>query len=444
MGLFDKMLDRLAKKIGEQVQNQRKAEKSVDVDKVSSDFSVEYQACSALSAMVLQGSNIHISGDSERARAFDNAITDFCSYSLGNAVLGAFLLGDSIVIPLWDGSRFINDVVTGDRFSVLSSNGQNITGVLYVVDEKTIDKKTYYLLRSVIYENGVNTYRTWVALDGDIVDNWRSMFTDWSIANVDEWSVSCEKPLFARLRSHVIDPTNPDALRGTPICFSAKKPISELHYLFDQLHNEFELSEKMVIVNPDFVQEDFIKDASGNIVGRRPSMAQGRNRLFYGGTDDKPTVWAPSINFEAYSKAIDFQYQEVERCIGISSGVLSSLASSGVYANTDSIRRANMKTNSFISSAQKNVESLFSELVYCWAVLSDIYKITPYSDEYYVNINWNNDLINSYAEQRLAIYDGVSIGATSALDYRMLVLNETMQQAQEAKGQSSIRVARES
>ena len=238
-----------------------------------------------------------------------------------------------------------------------------------------------------------------------------------------------------RYRSSTLNPCDPNAQKGTPVCFGASAPIREIHYLTEQMHNEFGLSEKAIIADKSLFKRDVRRDSSGNIISQKLQLPEGRERLFMdvGGrvANDERLLeeWAPAIQLQPYIDALEKQYQEVEKCVGVSSGILSNLNDQS-YQNVDNVRKSTLKTQSFISTARRVCESYLEDMLYSWDAILSYYGVVPVGD-WNAEYKWSDDYINTFSDQQNALLAGESIGATDAVDYRMFVMGESPEVARE-------------
>jgi hypothetical protein len=201
------------------------------------------------------------------------------------------------------------------------------------------------------------------------------------------------------------------------------------------MHNEFGLSEKAIIADKSMFSKEFRRDQNGDIVASKLTMPKGRERLFMDvrgdlrGNGNLISEWAPTIQLQPYVDALEKQYQEVEKAVGVSSGILSNLNEAS-YQNVDNVRKATVKTQSFIETARGVAESYLDDMVYAWDVLASYYGIVPVGP-YDVEYKWSDEYINTFADQQSAILAGNAIGATDAVDYRMMVMGESPEVARQ-------------
>ena len=450
MGLFDMVLDRLAAALGKRVQGYEQHAAYRDSGKKGTDYSVESMVCESLANLMMLEYSMPIEGGSARARMLDEVSDAFVRDTLCSAVAMGFLTGDSITVPSWNGRTMDNVLVDAGSFAILGANGHEVTSMIYVVDEKQIKHGARYTLLRLIElvpyaaqdgtQTYANRYKTFIAKDGTITDIPLSEFPDWAAANEEEWVIpNVDRLLVGRYRSFTLNPLRPNAQKGTPICFGASAPIREIHYLTQQMHEEFGLSEKAIIADKTLFKKELRRDSEGNVISQKLVLPKGRERLFMDvgnrGGSGSPLIqeWAPTIQLQPYIDALEKQYQEVEKCVGVSSGILSNLNDQS-YQNVDNVRKSTIKTQSFVNTARGVCESYLSDMVYAWNAIMNFYGVTPVGD-YHVEYKWSDEYINTFSDQQNAILAGEAIGATDAVDYRVFVMGESPEVAKERVAQ---------
>lgn len=444
------VLDRLAAALGKRIQGYEQHAAYRDSGKKGTDYSVESMVCESLANLMVLEYSMPIEGGSARARMLDEVSDAFVRDTLCNAVAMGFLTGDSITVPSWNGRTMDNVLVDAGSFAILGANGHEVTSMIYVVDEKQIERGARYTLLRLIElvpytaqdgtQTYANRYKTFIAKDGTITDIPLSEFPDWAAANEEEWVIpNVDRLLIGRYRSFTLNPLRPNAQKGTPICFGASAPIREIHYLTRQMHEEFGLSEKAIIADKTLFKKELRRDSEGNVVSQRLVLPKGRERLFMDvgnrGGSGSPLIqeWAPTIQLQPYIDALEKQYQEVEKCVGVSSGILSNLNDQS-YQNVDNVRKSTVKTQSFVNTARGVCESYLSDMVYAWNAIMNFYGVTPVGD-YHVEYKWSDEYVNTFSDQQNAILAGEAIGATDAVDYRVFVMGESPEVAKERVAQ---------
>lgn len=433
MGIVNNLLDRLADRIGAQIQGSTQSQRQRDWFRKGESYSVESEISEALADLMLMGASVPVSGDSERSRWLDASMRAFLQDHAKAAVSGAFLTGDCIVVPSWNGRNMQNVVVQAPDFEVLECFGTMITACAYVVDRKQKDGQDYTLMQAVElipYETqaGVtfaNRYRMFASRGDapcplDEFEAWEGYEPEWYVPNVD-------RLLIGRFRSCTVNPDDPNSVKGAPICYGASAPIAEIRYLLDQMHAEFDLSEKAIMADKRLFAREWRGE---NPVTVLPS---GRERLFvstYSGRDEMPIHdWSPDIRYQAYLDALNKQEQLVERAVGVSAGVIST-PNDANYMNTDNVRKSQQKTIGFIETARRQAEGAIEDMLYAWDALANFYDVNPMGP-WDVSYDWSDEYVESYADRQNAILAGNAIGATDAADYRMWLFDESPEVASE-------------
>lgn len=442
MSLIDGVVDmlsgafsKIAQDENKDIQSYTQSQRYRDYYRKGDSFSVECEISEALADLMLLQSSMPISGDTERALWLDDVSDYFFRNKAKTAICTAFETGDCIIIPSWTGRNIQNVIVGADDFEVLEAVGDEITSVAYVIDRATKNNQEYILLQAIELveytaqdgsQSYANRYRIYVTKNGNIVRDGLSIFPQWQ-GFTQEWYIpNVERLLIGRYRSFAENPTDINSIKGAPICFGASDAIEEIHYLLDQMHTEFGKSEKAIMADKRLFKKEWIGNETQTVLPR------GRERLFMdisGQASEFPIKeWAPEIRYQAYLDNIDKQEKLVEHAVGVSSGIISTPDDVN-YQNVDNVRKSQQKTMGFISSARRQGESCLLGLVYSWNVLANYYGINPIGD-YDVNFDWSNEYVETFTDRQNAILAGNAIGATDAVDYRMFVMDESPETAQ--------------
>lgn len=436
MNIVNSLLNSIVEKMGKSVQGTQPSQANRDYHEKGSSYSVEAEISEALADLMLMLSTMPVSGDSERARWLDEISDKFFRIHAKKSIAAAFLTGDAIVVPSWNGRSIANVVVSSDDFEVMGCEGDELTSVAYVVDRATKNNEEYTLMQAVELvrydsdegERMANRYRMFVARGGSVTNVPIGAFPQWKGLLTKEWYIpNVDRLLVGRFKSFAIEPQMLNTVKGIPICYGASQPIGEIHYLLDAMHDEFELSEKAIIADKRLFERSW---EGGEL---RYSLPKGRDRLFMriggAGNDMKIEEWAPEVRYMGYLEAIDKQERLVERAVGVSHGIISA-PNEFNYQNMDNVRKSQQKTMSFVSTARKVAEDFLGDLVYAWDTLANYYDINPVGD-YEVSFDWSDEYIESYADRQQSILAGIAVGATDATDYRMFVMKESPEAARE-------------
>ena len=389
-------------------------------------FSVEAMVARSLADLACTGLEFRCAGGSERARRIDEIGDRFVRRSAVTVLKQGLQFGDCICVPSLLGGRMEHAAISADDFRILANVGEEITALAYVVERRRVSSRDYALVQEMRLEDGAAVMELHVISgDGSILPI--SGFPGWD-EYADRWSIPNAAHLpFGRFKSFQEDSERPNSVYGVPVCHGASQFIREIHYLVEQQHAEFELSEKGVIADKTM----FIKDGSDQL-----RLPKGRQRLFMKvnngsrSLDSQSVIdeWAPSIQFSPYEEAIEQQLRLVERAVGVDAGVVSK-ADSVTYQNVDDVRKSMRKTQAFVEACRDRMEECMNQLIEAWEVLLNLDGYP--TGTYEVGYTWSDDYINSYQSQREALVAGYSMGATDALDYRLFVTGEPLEEARE-------------
>lgn len=438
MGVIDSLLNTIANRLSLTIQGTTPQQAHRDYHQKGTGYSVEAEISEALADLMLMMSSMPISGESERAKWLDDLADVFFRDQAKAVVSSAFLTGDCLVVPSWNGRNMQNVMVSSDDFDILATQGNEITAAAYLIDTATKNNTEYRLLQAIELvpytaqdgtETYANRYRMFIARNQSITNIPISEFPQWERLYTPEWYIpNVDRLLIGRFKSFTVDPLNLNSVKGVPICYGASDPIREIHYLLDQMHNDFAMSEKAIIADKRLFKKEW-RNGESEIV-----LPRGRERLFMAisgkSNDDMPIKdWAPEIRYQEYLGALDKQEQLVERAVGVSTGIISNVNDQN-YQNVDNVRKSQQKTMGFINTARREAEKCLLDLVYAWDVLANYYGIVPMGN-YDVNFDWSDEYIETFGDRQNAILAGEAIGATDAVDYRMFVMDESPETAKQ-------------
>lgn len=426
MGFLGNLLDRVNGS-GKTAQGATISQVHRDWDRKGESFSVECQMSDSLADLMLMGSNLPVTGDSERASWLDSVADSFMRKTAGDAISTAFLTGDCLIVPSWNGRNVQHLIVPAYAFEIYECAGDEILSCGYVSDTRKRRGQVYNLVQMVElvetetgHANRYSTYcvkGTGATVPLDTIPEWGATYEpEWVVPGVD-------RLLVGRYKSFTRDPRNMNNAKGVPICYGAGEFIEEIHYLLAQMHVEFGFSEKAIMASKRMFE---VVDDDGKT---RETIPRGKRRLFIKtrgsakGDGEELSEWAPEIRYQAYLDDINEQQKLVEKAVGVSTGIIST-PNDVNYENVDNVRKSQTKTMGFISTARKQAESMLETLVYTWDVLANYYGITPMG-EYEVQYDWSDDYIETFADKQNAILAGEAIGATDAVDYRMFLYGES-------------------
>lgn len=432
MGIGASLTNKLAALFGGTAQGEAQRPATGDALRKSRDISIESIMSESLASLLLSGASMMVEGEGERADRVRVAASDLVARTAQAAVSQAFVTGDALVVPRMVGERFSNFLVGAEQFAILAANGDELTDVAYIADQVTSGTQKYRLVQRMKYADGVVLMQAKVlGQDGGEVP--LSRFARWDGVEAEQTIEGASGLPIGRLRSFAVDHAKPNSRYGAPICIGASRPIREAHYLMEQQHEEFALSEKGVIADKTMLSTR-VKNRDGSM-STEVTLPRGKERLWTpvsgtGNLDETQLfkVYAPTIQNTPYAEALEQQFQLIERAVGVDAGILSR-ANDLNYMNVDNVRKSMLKTQAFIQQARHMFETCAGELATAWDMWLDIEGVP--SGEWSWAMDWSDDYINTFADQRESILAGIGVGAMDAADYRAFVMGEPEQVARE-------------
>lgn len=428
MGFLSAALDEITRDVvGVRPLERERRQSYSDTGQQPVTFSVEATVSDTVANLVCSGFSLTIGGGSDRASRMREVAEDFSQATLVEAMSLAFVTGDAIVVPVWTGEGFRNVVIGADQFVLASTTAGVPRAVAYLVDERTERGGRSTQLVQVMSLEGYRAadgservgchYTLHVMRDGRPSADRPASVPGWDGYDPDWWVQDVDRLLMGRYRCPQRDKSRPNSTYGVPLCYGASQPIREIHYLLDQLHSEFELSEKAVVADKAM----FVRDADGRL-----NLPRGRERLFMatrGGSVDGNSVteWAPTIQAQPYLDALEVQKREVERCVGVDSGIISTPNDTN-YQNVDNVRKSTRNTQALVNRCRGVADQMMDDLIYAWDALMNHAGLP--TGEYTRDRDWSDEYIESFADKREALVAGYPMGATDAYDYRLFVLGE--------------------
>ena len=430
MGIGATLAQRLAALFGGTSQGEAQRPASGDALRKSRDISIESIMSESLASLLLSGASMMVEGEGERADRVRDAADELVARTAQVAVAQAFVTGDALVVPRMVGEKFSNFLVGAEQFAILAANGDELTDVAYVADKVVSGTTTYRLVQRMRYSDGTLLMQAKV-LGEDGAELPLSRFARWDGVEAEQTIDGASGLPVGRLRSFAVDHARPNSRYGAPICIGASRPIREAHYLLEQQHEEFALSEKGVIADKSMLSTR-VRDRDGSMT-TEVTLPRGKERLWTpvtgtGNLDESQLfkVYAPTIQNTPYAEALEQQFQLIEKAVGVDAGILSR-ANDLNYMNVDNVRKSMLKTQAFIQQARHMFETCAGELATAWDMWLDIAGVP--SGEWSWAIDWSDDYINTFADQRESILAGIGVGAMDAADYRSFVMGEPEQVA---------------
>ncbi|MBR6523462.1 MAG: hypothetical protein IKT39_02485 [Clostridia bacterium] len=380
-----------------------------------SDINFDALFAQRLSTKATSDSELVFKADNKRAELLSEVglrawkkISKFTSLAMGT--------GGSLIVPYVKNGKILFDIVTQDRLSIHSKDGEKITAATVLADSVVLNDVRYFRFTNYTVENNILhiTNRTTTQYGRTaVVDQWKDI-QDISIANVD-------RVPFGYIKSPA-DNKDSDDYYGVPITYGCEKEIKDVKECLQQIDDEFKL--KKVRVWAD--KRIFKKNKEGN-----PDIT---SQLFFAienPHNDKGLieVFSPEIRESAYYNHLTHRFELLEQAAGTSRGILTK--KEATYENKDAVREANAATWAIVTALRDSVEEAFADFFYACDVLANYYGLSP-AGKYSYKFEWDQSLIESSTETWQQMKDLQSMGAMSRAELRAWHTGEKIEDAQKA------------
>ena len=339
----------------------------------------------------------------------------------------AYGTGGVLLIPYVINRKIYVDAIPQSSMIINRVNGDELRSVSIVADSVVQNDKQYFRWTDYdLDDSGLMTIRQ-RATDalGRVVP--LETITQWAQI-MEELTISgCEHLLLA----YVKNPTDSRKKTnyGVPITYGCDDKIAEIIECQEDIRKEYKL--KKPIVGMDKTLFDIENGRrhlpiTGLFMPVTPNGLNNTGKLW--------DVYDPAIRNSSYYDRLTHLYEELEKQVGTSRGILTERTSahSAVYAATATeIKAANLDTYSIVDGMRKVVEFALNRLVYAVNVLCNVYSLAPMG-EYTMAFDWSYSLIESTQESFNQLLASVSVDAVEAAELRMFTYpNETLEEARE-------------
>jgi len=374
-----------------------------------------------LANYTISDSNMNIEGDNKRVDLLNmvgqsmwKKAKKFTSMSYG--------YGGIALVPYVKGGKEFYNIVTQDRITIDSMEGELITGATILAEKKTIggniDNKTYLRWTNYQVKNGNIVITQQYSDDkGNKIptpDFWKDIQEVRTITNVD-------RVLFGFIKSPINNRKANDKY-GVPITYGCEATILEIKQTMKQMVREYSLKETFVGVDATM----FKADRNGKLT-TLPEDGLFKKFLF-DDNDKKFEVYDPA--FRDYTTRLQELYKRLEHEIGTSYGILSEVDTN--QATATEIKRSMYDTFTICDDMRSNIEKGLEDFFYACNVLANAFNLSPQGD-YELSFDWSYSLLeDTQAEWSQLIYAN-NKGIISDVELRQwLKPDETLEQSQKA------------
>lgn len=328
----------------------------------------------------------------------------------------SFGYGGILVVPYVKGGKIYYNLVTQDRLTIDSMDGENITGATILAERKvitgTISSTTYLRWTNYSIENGnLKILQQYSDEKGNKIpapDFWKDIQEVMSITNVD-------RCLFGYIKSPINNRKANDKY-GVPITYGCEATILEIKDCLKQMAREYSLKE--VFVGADLTMFN----------GTNGLPTNGLYRKIDSGKDDFFEVFDPA--FRDFTNRLQELYKRLEHEIGTSYGIISEVQTNNATATE--IRKAMYDTFTIVDDMRSNIEKGLEDFFYACDVLANAYNLSAMG-EYQISYDWDYSLIEDSQQTFNQLTIGVDKGVIKSEELRnWMKPTETMEQSIEA------------
>lgn len=354
-----------------------------------------------LANYVINDSNVILDGGNQRQEILDKVLQSMWKKAKKITAMG-FGYGGVILVPYVQGGKIYYNIVSQNRMTIDSIQGENITGATVLAEKKTITKemnnpKIYLRWTNYRVENNrVIIEQKFTDDQGHkiaVPDFWKNIPEKMTIAGVD-------RVLFGYLKSPINNRKSYDKY-GVPITYGCERTIKEIKDTMKQLCREYKL------------KEAFVGADSTMFNGKDGLPESGLFKKVDSGDDKFWEVFDPA--FRPYTERLEELYRRLEHEIGTSAGILSQVNTSNATATE--IKRSMYDTYTVVDDMRSNVEKAINDFLYAANVLANAYNLSP-QGEYELSFDWDYSLLEDSQETFTQLITALSKGIVSEVEVR--------------------------
>lgn len=369
-----------------------------------------------LANYVINDSNINITGENARVELLNNTTQSMWKKAKKIVSMG-FGYGGVIIVPYVKGGKIYYSIVSQNRLTIDSTDGENIVGATILAEKKVIQQginnpKIYYRWTNYRVQNGnvliTQEYTDEQGHNVGVPEFWKNILQKQEISNVD-------RVLFGYLKSPINNRKTNDKY-GVPITYGCESTIKEIKDTMKQLCREYKLKE--AFVGADITMFN----------GKDALPVNGLFKKIDSGKDDFFEVFDPA--FRPFTDRLEELYRRLEHEIGTSCGILSQAQTQNATATE--IKRSMYDTFTIVDDMRSNVEKAMQDFLYSANVLANAYNLSP-QGEYEVDFDWDYSLLEDSQEAFSQLVTAEGKGIISSAELRQwLKPNETIEDSEKA------------
>ena len=377
-----------------------------------------------LATQTVVDSTIDVTGGTQRAELIAG-VMEKVWMDAKKWIATAYGTGGVLLIPYVINKQIYVDAIPQSSMVINRVNGDELRSISIVADSVVQNDKQYFRWTDYdLDDNGLMTIRqratdaTGRIVPLELIGAWAQIMEELTISG-------CKHLLLA----YVKNPT--DARKktsyGVPVTHGCDEKMAEIIECQEDIRREYKLKKPIVGMDTTLFKTENGRrhlPVTGLFMPVNPSGLNTTGKLW--------DVYDPDIRNSSYYDRLTHLYEELEKQVGTSRGILTERTSahSAVYAATATeIKAANLDTYSIVDGMRKIIEFSLNRLVYAIDVLCNVYNLAPMGD-YTMAFDWSYSLIESTQESFNQLLASVSVDAVEAAELRMFTYpNETLEEA---------------
>lgn len=364
-----------------------------------------------LAVLTVAESTAEVTGDNARGQLIGEVIDKLWQRKRKFTAM-AFGTGGALLIPYVTGKRVYIDIVPQSSMLINRVNGDDLRAVSIVADTTIQDDRRYFRWTDyVLDDSGLLTIRnratsdtgTAVPLSG--ITEWEDVTEEMTITGVQELP-------FAYIKCPV-DNRQGKSLYGVPVTYGCDEKISEIIDCMEDVRREYKLKKPIVGMDTTLFK---VENGHRHLPVTGLFMPTNPGGLNTGGP--RWDVYDPAIRDSSYYNRLIHLFEELEKQVGTSRGILTEPATHGATATE--IKAANYDTYVIIEDMRQTIARGIEQLARAIDVLANAYDLTPMG-EFDIDFDWSYTLVESSQETFNQLLSAQNVGAAEPAEIRMFL-----------------------
>lgn len=375
-----------------------------------------------LATFTVTDSTVEVIGDNQRAELINESIQNIWMKAK-KWVSTAYGTGGVLLIPYVIDRHIYIDIVPQSSMTINKINGDELRAVSIIADSTVQNNERYFRWTDYsLDDNGLLTIRQRATnAAGTAVP--LSSLNEW-VGIVEEMTISGLEHLPLAYLKNPTDSRHSESLYGVPVTFGCDDKITEIIECQDDVRREYKLKKPIVGMDTTLFKTENGKrhlPVTGLFMPVTPSGLNNTGKLW--------DVYDPAIRDSSYYTRLQHLYEELEKQVGTSRGILTEPQSHGATATE--IKAANYATYAIVDTMRQVIEQAMDRLAYAVDVLANAYNLAPMGD-YELSFDWSYDMIESSQESFNQLLSSVTVDAVEPAELRQFCFpDESIEEARD-------------